>query len=229
MWMHVCKHVCVSILSCKSWQTSDGQAAQALNQHNINVQQHRRRGCFVSKPAEQKSDTYPAVSASHWRCPQTPDQSDLGRPCRLPAAVWQRVSLMLRSEDPSQLSWVGHPPAPPSLCSSLSCSSFTAEPGPIESQVSCRDKQVYCPIKVLLPFIACKREVSVFRWSHTYFQLLFYYNFCSLWSADMPVFLSLVVLFLFLFISTCLFFIMTKPSKLFPNLHLRIWKAFIMS
>lgn len=30
------------------------------------------------------------------------------------------------------------PSAPPSLCSSLSLTNFTAEPGPIESQVSCR-------------------------------------------------------------------------------------------
>lgn len=50
------------------------------------------------------------------------------------------------------------PSAPPSLSLSLLLSNFTAGPGPIESQVSCRDKQIYCPIEALLPFIACKRE-----------------------------------------------------------------------
>ena len=46
--------VCVSILPCRSWQTSDGHAAQSLNQHNITVQQRRRRECFVCKPAERR-------------------------------------------------------------------------------------------------------------------------------------------------------------------------------
>lgn len=74
---------------------------------------------------------------------------------------------MLGAEEPSQLSCVGHP-----LCSSLSLSaplslsSFTAGPGPIESQVSCRDKQVYCPMEALLPFIACRREAYVKRISN---------------------------------------------------------------
>lgn len=54
------------------------------------------------------------------------------------------------------------PSAPPSLSlsplSSLSLSNFTAGPGPIESQVSCRDKQVYYPIEALVLFIAWERE-----------------------------------------------------------------------
>lgn len=109
-------------------------------------------------PAKPKSVTYPAASASHWLCPQTTDHSALETPCRLVAVVSQGGSLMPRARDTSQLSRVGHPLRPSFLLSlSASLSNFTAGAGPIESQVSCRYKQVYCPIEVLLPCKYCKR------------------------------------------------------------------------
>lgn len=110
---------------------------------------------FVCMPAKPKSDTYPAASASHWLCPQMIDHTALEKPCRLFAVVSQGESLMPRT-DTLQLSRVGHPLCP-SLRLSLSLCNFTAGAGPIESEVSCRYKQVYSPIDALLPCKYCKR------------------------------------------------------------------------
>lgn len=77
--------MCVRVCEHPALQTSAGHAAQALNQHKTSVQQRSRRECFVRKPAEEKTETHPAVFASHWRCP-----SALERPCCRAAAPMTR-------------------------------------------------------------------------------------------------------------------------------------------
>lgn len=130
---------CVPKLTCEptctfthpALQTSDGQAAQALNQHKKTVLP-QRRGWFICKPAIKKNGTYPGVLASHWQCPKASE-----KPCCSAAVQMTRwitdVQKLLHNCPGWDIS------APPTQ---LSPSNFTAGISPIESQVACKGRQV---------------------------------------------------------------------------------------
>lgn len=162
--------MCMSILPSK---LSDGHAAQTLEsaQNGCAAVQETGgavRDCFIHPKGgrEIKNQTHPAASASSWRCPGVWE-----KPC-CPVAAWLKgwTDWCWQREEPSQLSCTGHPLCPsPSSSSRPACSSLTpslcrsklaAGPGPIESQVSCRDKTLDCPIEVTFPSVVCERQIA---------------------------------------------------------------------
>lgn len=166
MRVSVCVEVCVSMCehpACKSWQTSDGtqprhwistillcSSAAGENVHNPAMEEEWHLPCSFCITLAMSTDPRP-------KCLGEAMLSRCSCMTRWVTDAESRRSLTTVLNGTSPLPLPLYPPL--SLSLSLSLSNLTAGPGPIESQVSCRDKQVYCPIEALLPFSACKREV----------------------------------------------------------------------
>lgn len=156
--------MCVSILPSK---LSDGHAAQALesaqNDCAAAQEEGRKKSVFPSerrlRNKEQDSPCSLCITLAMSKC--------LGEAMFSRRSIAEGIDRLMPAGSKKNL----HnchvrdiPSAPPPVCSSLTpslCrSNLTAGPGPIESQVSCRDKTRDCPIVVTLPFVVCKRQIA---------------------------------------------------------------------
>lgn len=159
----VCVCMCVSILPSK---LSDGHAAQALESAQNDcaaAQEEGGKSVFPSerrlRNKEQDSPCSLCITLAMSKC--------LGEAMFSRRSIAEGIDRVMPAGSKKNL----HnchvrdiPSAPPPVCSSLTpslCrSNLTAGPGPIESQVSCRDKTPDCPIEVTLPFVVCKKQIA---------------------------------------------------------------------
>lgn len=161
--MHPCVYVCVCAWASYLANFQMGMQPRLLNQHKTaTVQEIWGRCGGVVFPSERQL----------WNKEQDSPCSlciTLAMSKRLGEAMLSRRSITDRLMQAARRTFTtvlcGTSPLPllPScllLSLSLYRSNLTAGPGPIESQVSCRDKMLDCPIEVTFPFVVCKRQIA---------------------------------------------------------------------